>query len=283
MEPTADTEGDQRRSKSSLRSRILNERTILLSVFWTLIGLTGAFLMLDFRTIYQQANAPLPGETDRREPLVMAPPKQRDNVRPYLPRTMPMTSRRKAPRMPGYAKPVSAPLVAKRMTFVRGPKGEASAVGRIEPGTAREFAEFLDGQNGEVRVVHLHSPGGSVQDALAMSKLIRAKDIKTTVPSNAYCASSCPIVFSGGKSRIVGRPAWVGVHQVFAVGDAPGTLADGMSRGQQISAEVVQHLVKMGIDPRAWVHAMQTPSNQLYLFTRKQLKTYKIATELKSS
>ena len=34
----------------------------------------------------------------------------------------------------------------------------------------------------------------------------------------------------------------------------------------------------MGIDPRAWVHAMKTPTNQLYLFTRKELRFYKVAT-----
>ena len=53
-----------------------------------------------------------------------------------------------------------------------------------------------------------------------------------------------------------------------------------MSRAQSVSAAVVQHLTEMGIDPRAWVHAMKTPSNQLYLFTRKELKTYKLATKL---
>lgn len=280
MEQPATIPSSERSKKSALRAKFLNERIILLGLFWGLIALTGAFLALDFRTIYQQANAPLPGESDRREPLIMAPPKQRDHVRPYLPRSMPITRRSKGPRMPGFSKLVTAPLVAKRMTFVRGPKGQASAVGRIEPGTANEFTEFLAGQNDEVREIFLHSPGGSVQDALAMSKLIRAKDIKTTVPKNGYCASSCPIVFSGGTARTVGKPAWVGVHQIFAAGDASGSLADGMSRAQTISAEVVQHLTQMGIDPRAWVHAMKTPSNQLYLFTRKELKTYKIATRL---
>lgn len=263
-----------------MRSRLLNERVILLSLFWSLIVLTGAFLALDFRTIYQEANVALPGESDQREPLVMAPPKPRDHVRPYLPRSMPITRRGKGPRMPGHAKPIQAPGVAKRMTFVRGPKGQASAVGRIEPGTANDFSEFLDGQNGEVRELFLHSPGGSVQDALAMSKLIRAQNIKTNVPSQGYCASSCPIVFSGGTTRTVGRPAWVGVHQIFAAGNTKGSLAEGMSRAQSVSAAVVQHMTEMGVDPRAWVHAMKTPSDQLYLFTRKELKTYKLATRL---
>ena len=266
--------------KVKLRTNILSERVILLALFWSLIAFTAAFLAMDFRVIYEQANVALPGESERREPLIMAPPKQRDHVRPYLPRSMPITGRGKGPKMPGFSKPITAALMAKRMAFVRGPKGRATAVGRIEPGTAEEFKAFLEGQNGEVKEIYIHSPGGSVRDALAMSKLIREKDVKTTVPAHGCCASSCPIVLAGGTTRTVGKPAWVGVHQIFAVGDSAGSLADGMAQAQRISARVVEHLTEMGIDPRAWVHAMKTPSNQLYLFTRKELKSYKIATRL---
>ena len=94
-------------------------------------------------------------------------------------------------------------------------------------------------------------------------------DVKTTVPAHGYCASSCPIVLAGGTTPKAGKPAWVGVHQIFAVGDSASSLADGMAHAQRSSARVVEHLTEMGIDPRAWVQAMKTPTNQLYLFTRK--------------
>lgn len=261
----------------------LSERLILTSVFRMLMLATLVFLAFDFRTIYEEANAPLPGETEREEPLVMDPPKQRDHVRPYLPRTTPMRRSGKPPKMPGFAKPPPHELMSKKMTFVRGPKGTASAIGRIEPGTGSEFTDFIEGQNGEVKSLYLHSPGGSVQDALAMSKLLRNSEIDTVVPDDAYCASSCPILFSGGTNRTVGRNAWVGVHQIFAPGNAPGNLADGMSQGQAVTALVQQHLSDMGVDSKAWLHAMQTPSDQLYIFTPKELKEYKLATVVTSS
>jgi len=113
-----------------------------------------------------------------------------------------------------------------------------------------------------------------------MSKLVRKKEIVTQVPDDAYCASSCPILLSGGKERTVGRNAWVGVHQIYAVQKTPGDLADGMSQAQTITAEVQQHLVDMGIDTRAWLHAMKTPSDQLYVFTTKELKEYNFATKV---
>lgn len=258
----------------------LNERNILTALFRMLLVATLGFLAIDFRSIYQEANAPLPGETHREEPLVMDPPKPSDHVRPYLPRATPLRRTGKPPEMPGFAKPPADKMIGKRMRFVRGPRGAASAVGRIEPGAASEFEDFIVGQGDEVKSLYLHSPGGSVSDALAMSKLIREKGIKTVVPKDAYCASSCPIVLSGGKERIVSNGAWVGVHQIYAPRETPGNLDDGMAQAQAITANVQEHLTKMGVDTRAWLHALKTPSDQLYIFTPKELKDYKLATKM---
>ncbi len=258
----------------------LNERNILTAMFRMLLLATVAFLALDFRTIYEEANTPLPGETHREEPLVMDPPKPSDHVRPYLPRATPLRRSGNPPDMPGFAKPPANETIGQKMRFVRGPKGSASAVGRIEPGTGSEFEDFLAGQGDEVKSLYLHSPGGSVSDALAMSKLIRAKEIKTVVPEDAYCASSCPIVLSGGKERLVGKNAWVGVHQIYAARETPGNLGDGMAQAQAVTADIQEHLVEMGVDTRAWLHALKTPSDQLYVFTPKELKDYKLATKM---
>jgi len=258
----------------------LTEAFVLNALFRSLIVSSLIFLIVDFRQIYEEANAPLPGETERQEPVVMEPPSRDDQVRPYLPLTNPLRRSGKGPQMPGYASPPGQDQIAAPMTFRRGPEGAASAVGRIEPGTGETFAEFLEGQGDEIRTVHLHSPGGSVRDALAMAKLIRSKAIDTRVPDNGYCASSCPIVFSGGENRSAGREAWIGVHQIYAAASSPGDLNDGLSSGQTISADIQSHFVEMGVDARAWIHAMKTPSDQLYIFTPDELTEYKLATEL---
>ncbi|MBU2583068.1 MAG: ATP-dependent Clp protease proteolytic subunit [Alphaproteobacteria bacterium] len=279
-EAVAAAEGSPARKPARGGWKLPSEELILNSVFRLLIVITAAFLVYDYKTIYEAANVPLPGETEREEPLIMAPPKERDHLRPYLPRATPLRRSSKGPAMPGYAKPPKHEIIGQKMTFVRGAKGAVSAVGRIEPGTASDFVEFIEGQGGEVKMLYLHSPGGSVQDALAMSKLLREKKIDTRIPDDAYCASSCPILFSGGNERTVGSNAWVGVHQIYATQKSPGDLADGMSQAQAITAEVQQHLADMGVDTRAWLHAMKTPSDQLYVFTPKELKDYKLATKV---
>jgi hypothetical protein len=258
----------------------LDETFILKSIYRSLIVGSVVVLAIDFGEIYKQANAPLPGTTERQQPVTMEPPKRRDQVRPYLPLTNPVRQQSGGPQMPGYQEPPTQEKVGARMTFQRGPKGALSAVGRIEVGTAADLARFLEQQGGEIKTVHLHSPGGSVSDALAMSKMLREKGIDTVVPNNGYCASSCPIVFSGGKTRTAGGRAWVGVHQIYAAAAAPGDINDGLAHGQAISAEVQDHLIKMGVDTQAWIHAMRTPSDQLYVFTPQELTDYKLATQI---
>lgn len=259
-----------------------SEGFILSTLFRGLLAATIGFLALDYSRLVERGAEPLPGIVEREEPMVMTPPRPSDHVRPYLPRTTPRLMRGKPPEMPGYVQPVPHARVGEAMTFRRGPNSAASAVGRIEIGTALEFAQFIDGQGGEIKSLHLHSPGGSVQDALAMSSLIRDKALRTVVPEGGYCASSCPIVLAGGVERDIAAKSWVGVHQVFSPAGQPGDLATGLAQGQSISANVQQHLVDMGVKPEAWLHAMRTPSDQLYVFTPKELVDLKLATALTS-
>jgi ATP-dependent protease ClpP protease subunit len=258
----------------------LNEAFILKAVFRLLLAGTVVVVGLDFAEIYERSNAPLPGDSTQRAPVVMEPPRSRDHVRTYLPHAMPKRQSSDGPRMPGYAKPPADAAVGEKMRFVRGPKGAASAVGRIEPGTATELAQFVEQQGGEVKTLYLHSPGGFVDDALKMSLLLRDKGIDTTVPNDAYCASSCPLLFAGGKERKSGPRAWIGVHQIFAAPNSDGDVNDGMANGQAITARVQDHLVAMGVDSRAWIPAMKTPSDQIYIFTPQELTDYKLATQV---
>lgn len=266
---------------SRLLSRI-DEGFVLKSVFRALLVGAVIVLALDFMDIYERANEELPGDNTQRAPVVMQPPSRQDQVRTYLPRATPKRPKSEGPRMPGYANPPTDQAVGEAMTFVRGPEGAASAVGRIEVGTATAFERFIGTQGGEIKRIYLHSPGGSVRDAIAMSKLIRDSGIDTVVPDDAYCASSCPIVFAGGKSRTAGTHAWLGVHQIYTSPDAQGDLVTGVAHGQSVSAAVQDHLLAMGVDPRAWIQAMKTPSDEIYVFTPEELTQYNVATRIAS-
>jgi hypothetical protein len=118
-----------------------------------------------------------------------------------------------------------------------------AAQGRIVAGTARRFREVLS-QLGERKLpVLIDSGGGSVEDALSIGRLIRAKGLQVAVTRTAYtpcapidvacrktksgaelrgladarnarCASACALILAGGAQRFVGAGAGVGVHQI---------------------------------------------------------------------
>jgi hypothetical protein len=163
------------------------------------------------------------------------------------------------------------------MTFELVGDGRLMAVGTIEPGTAEAFAAEVAKRGSYVKTVVLASPGGSVTDALAMGRLVRKQAFATEV--NGTCASSCPLVFAGGAERRAGEHARIGVHQVFAVTTTASNLAAGMDSGQRVSAECQKYLREMGVDVGVWMHAMETPKEQLYWFKPHELLALKLATQ----
>ena len=166
------------------------------------------------------------------------------------------------------------------MSFDLVGDGRLIAVGTIRPGTAKTFAAEIAKRGGYVKTVVLHSPGGSVGDALEMGRLIRQKNFSTEVENGGYCASSCPLVFAGGLERRAGDSAAIGVHQVttFAINGVAPTADKGMDSVQRVAAECQKYLLDMGIDPLVWVHAMETPKDELFYFKPDELMRLKLAT-----
>ncbi|MEJ2509612.1 MAG: hypothetical protein P8009_09080, partial [Gammaproteobacteria bacterium] len=167
-----------------------------------------------------------------------------------------------------------------KMTFDLVGGGRLMATGTIVPGTAKAFAAEVKKRGGYIKTVMLQSPGGSVNDALAMGRLIRARKFATEVGKDAYCASSCPLVFAAGVKRRAGAKAAIGVHQIYAP-PQPGldTAADGFDSAQRIAATAEGYLRDMGVDLGVWLKAMETPKDELYYFSPAELVKLKLATE----
>jgi hypothetical protein len=168
--------------------------------------------------------------------------------------------------------------LAGAMTFDLQADGRLIATGTIQPGTAKAFTAEIDKRGSYVKTVVLHSPGGSVGDALQMGRLIREWNFTTEVEDGGYCASSCPLVFAGGVERRAGAKATVGVHQVTAIGPDGTSSARGMDSVQRVAAECQRYLNDMGVDPQVWMHAMETPRDALHVFKQDELVRLKLAT-----
>ncbi len=189
-----------------------------------------------------------------------------------------------APLLPGGDRrllPLPQPdiAMAKPMTFELVSGGKLMANGTITPGISQSFAAEVDKRGDYIKTVVLNSSGGSVDDALAMGRLIRDKQFATEVEAGRYCLSSCPLMFAGGIERRAGDRATIGVHQVMALSAAAGgPPRDQMSIAQDISARCQRYLGDMGISLQVWVHAMETPHDKLFVFKPDELKSLNLVT-----
>ena len=158
--------------------------------------------------------------------------------------------------------------------------------GTIDPGAAERVAAEIDARGEYVDTVSLDSPGGAVEEALRIGRLISERGYTTRVAAGALCASSCPLVFAGGRDRIATAASAIGVHQVYAA-IGPGALPVGaraageaMSDAQRTTAAITRHLTEMGVDPALWLHALETPPDRLYYLSPTELEAYRLATAI---
>jgi hypothetical protein len=150
--------------------------------------------------------------------------------------------------------------------------------GAIDPGAAARFETEIAARGEYVTTIVLNSPGGSVDDALRMSQIIRDNEFSTRVESGDLCASSCPLIMAGGVERSAEPEAVIGVHQVYGVSDGAVSSAEAMSRAQNVTARVSRHLAAMGIDQGLWLHALDTPPDRLYYLSPEELLEYDMVT-----
>ena len=249
------------------------DEAMLRWIFRGVLGVTIAVLALDLAEMNgylpKSGLAAAPADIKPESPALDLPSMMPSVLAPWLPDG----DKRQVPL------PQPDGALAKPMTFELVGGGKLVASGTITPGIAASFATEVGKRGDYIKTVVLNSPGGSVTDALAMGRLIREKKFATEVEPGKYCASSCPLVFAGGVERRAGDKSIIGVHQVAAMTSAAASAPrDEMSVAQNISARCQRYLGDMGISLQAWVHAMETPNDKLFVFKPDELKSLNIVT-----
>ncbi len=234
---------------------------LMRGAFFGLLAAAGTFLFVDLREM-SLANAARPGHDPMTTDAPVLPPALTEGV-PGAPPMEPETSRE---------------ILRQPIRFELLPGGILKAEGSIDPGAADRFAEEIAARGEYVTAVTLNSPGGSVEDALTMSKLIREKGLNTKVATKALCASSCPLVFAGGVAREAAENAILGVHQVFNAGEVRPSPEQAMSGAQSTTARIARHLNEMGIGNGLLIHALETPPDRLYYLTPEEMAAFKLIT-----
>lgn len=169
-------------------------------------------------------------------------------------------------------------MLREAVRFILQPGGTLEAVGSIDPGAAGRFAEEIELRGEYVKRVTLNSPGGALEDAMAIARLVREKGFATEVEDGSLCASSCPLILAAGTTRTVGAKGAVGLHQFYA-GSQPDTApAQAMADAQVTTARISRLLIELDVDPALWLHALDTPPRSLYYLSADEMAKYRLVT-----
>lgn len=167
--------------------------------------------------------------------------------------------------------------------------------GPIDAAAPERVQAFWDKEGLFGYQVLLNSTGGNLEAGLKLGRMIRDKQLHTvvgradfkvydgyrrfdTVLEDGHCLSACAYAFVGGVVRHVPRSARLGFHRVALPGgrDLPGQ--GGLASGQMISALLIEYLVQMGIDPRIFVAASNTPSDAMHFPNVADLAQFDLVT-----
>ncbi len=254
-------------TKIASGAKHLDDGALARGLFYVVLAVVIVTLILDYRNLVMQEIEQTPAALPELVP---------DTVLPFLAPDNPNLDDSQQTKRPAIT---TAPEILNTpMTIELKSGGELHMIGHIVPGTAQVFAEKVENIKEYINRIELDSPGGSVYDALEISNTIRENGWTTSVLDGKLCASSCPLIFVGGKERFAGEKSAIGVHQVFAPRNDTRPKGEVVSSTQQTTADIKRHLKLMGADPDLWLHALDTPPQQLYYFSPQEMKKYKLST-----
>ena len=212
-----------------------------------------------------------------RPPTTELPVTPGNQTRQFEPRRLPMEQ----PTGPGFPLEEFAPS---RLEFTSanlgGYENAVLLTGAIAEGDAERFGDWLKGLATTPEAFALHSPGGAVDEALRIGRIIRTTGLPVMVTVGASCFSACPYILAGGLKREVSRQALVGVHQHYFGTNTylPAFLL--VSDIQVGQGEVMSYLAEMGIDPMIMVKALITPPDDIYILVPEELERFGLSTSL---
>ncbi|WBU56092.1 hypothetical protein [Paracoccus sediminicola] len=240
--------------------RVLNSpRAAIRAVLLSQVLLAGAIVWMDLRTN--------PGTA---APGLFSPPSDGPSVRPYR--------RDLRPAEPGA--PAMRPMPSELEFEIAD--GAIRLSGQIAGGDADRFATWLDETRPAERLVWLDSSGGSVADALAIGRTIRAARMDTEVADGSVCLSACPYVLAGGVNRRASEGAVVGVHQHFFGKNTILPAFMAVRDVQRAQASVMDYLDEMGVDLRLMSYALRTPPEEIHILDADRLAEFALTNDSES-
>lgn len=162
--------------------------------------------------------------------------------------------------------PVVATAATIEVNPLRGGGGAIHLVeltGAINKGDAVRFEQATKGLKGRVEVV-LSSPGGQVAEAINIGIVARDRGFVTYVMKGDECASSCSLIWLGGKRRVMQEGSRLGFHAASISTSDPSISAEGNAAvGYYLAAladvpySAVTHITSTAPTDMRWLNHQQ--------------------------
>jgi hypothetical protein len=158
--------------------------------------------------------------------------------------------------------------------------------GRIVPGDAKRFEELLAKEGPSISGLALRSPGGDVDEAMKIGRIVRAKLLRTVAPISSaegnvcfmrglpehapecVCLSSCFLVYAGGVTRggnVLGlhRPRY---DEAFF---AKLPLEEANRRYGAVIERIKAYLLEMGVGDRYLDRMLRVSSSEMEILSKE--------------
>ena len=119
--------------------------------------------------------------------------------------------------------------------------------------------------------ISFNSLGGDLDEAIAIGRLIREKQIATIIMPGAKCISACTIAFIGGVSRTV-HGAY-GIHRPYATSASSGP-DQSLSQYNHMTNLLRSYMVEMRISPDLAEQMIKTSPDNVRFLTPHEMNSF---------
>lgn len=152
--------------------------------------------------------------------------------------------------------------------------------GEIRSGDADRFRRFVlsDPDRYAAHTIILDSPGGNVQEAIALAALFEELKVYVAVYPPYHCLSACFLLYVAAAVHIAsspGDPVPIGVHRPYLTHDVLSRLSIDEARKQQVViADRYRKWLQDHLVPQSIIdNALTRPSTDVYWLTLDDAKT----------
>jgi ATP-dependent protease ClpP protease subunit len=163
--------------------------------------------------------------------------------------------------------------------------------GKIEANDAAVFSQVLldvDRQNRSsscsLTRVKLNSPGGDVDEAMKIGRIIRKRELLTEVDLGDHCLSSCVLILGAGVVRsimpesVLKPAARVGIHRPYFVSLDKGlSTTEIQNLRKQMISRMKAYADEMDLSERLIDEMMSIPPERIKILSPVELEQYRLS------